>query len=178
MLTVETLMTINPETVPVDMPLSALERRFLSSGVTGFPVLKGDQLVGVISRSDVVRSLLTERSRAEPISEFYSTTRSVRADEIEKSLEAIATQAGVRLAASRVEDVMSTNVVSVDRAQSISQVAEFMIEGHIHRLPVVDRGRLVGLVTSMDFVRAVAEGRLTESPDATVAQPLLEGGRT
>lgn len=172
MFTVATLMQSHPETVPADMPLPTLERLFLESGFSGFPVVEGDRLIGVVSRSDVVRSLIAERSRAEEVSEFYSITSSTR-DEEQKSLEAIAAQVGVRLAGLSVSDAMSRSVVSVESSESIRRLAELMLEGHLHRLPVVDDGRLVGLVTSSDLIRAIADGRLVESTDPDVAQELL-----
>lgn len=49
-----------------------------------------------------------------------------------------------------------------------------MLDGHIHRLPVLDRGKLVGLVTTLDIVRLLAEGRVVEAaPDERSADPVL-----
>jgi CBS domain-containing protein len=59
------------KTVPASMPLHELERHFTESGVSGFPVVEGDQLVGVISRSDIVRQLAEERQTAQRTSDFY-----------------------------------------------------------------------------------------------------------
>lgn len=166
MMTVAALMQAHPETVSADLPVTMLERRFLDSGFSGFPVVDDDRLIGVVSRYDIVRSLITERSHAEQISEFYSTTRPICAEDEIKSLEATAAQVGVRIAKLRVEDVMTRTVISIDVSESIQGLASLMLEGHLHRLPVVEHGRLVGVVTTMDLVRAVAEMRLAERPDA------------
>ena len=162
MLTVATLMRSKPETVRSDMTLIRLERLFLTSGYTGFPVVDGGRLVGVVSRSDIVRSILAERSRVEQVSDFYRQTGPVRAEDSLESLEKIAAQVGVRTEALCVKDVMIQSVVSIGSRESITTLAEMMYEGHLHRLPVVEDDRLVGLVTSMDLVRAIHEGRLTE----------------
>jgi CBS domain-containing protein len=167
MLTVGTLMQTHPKTVLPDMTINRLESLFLSSGFTGFPVVEGDRLVGVVSRSDIIRSLLTERSRAEQVSDFCSSMGPAGVEEPEQSLDAIAAQVGVRLSQMKVEDVMIHNVVRVESSESAAAVAKLMLDGHLHRVPVVEGDRLVGLVTSMDLVAAIADGRFTET-DTTV----------
>ena len=162
MLTVAMLMQAKPESVPPDMTLTRLERLFLSSGFSGFPVVKEERVVGVVSRSDVVRSLLTERSRAEQISDFYSETGPVRKDSELQSLDQTAAQVGIRIAGLRVKDVMIQNVVSVGSDVPVRDLAQTLFDGHLHRLPVIDDDRLVGLITSMDLVQAIADGRFVE----------------
>jgi CBS domain-containing protein len=70
MLSVERIMQSNPKTVSPEMTLTSLEQLFLSTKFTGFPVVKEDRLIGVVSRSDIIRSMVTERSRAEQLSDF------------------------------------------------------------------------------------------------------------
>ena len=48
-----------------------------------------------------------------------------------------------------------------------------MSDGHLHRLPVVHGEKLVGLITTMDLVRAISEGHFTETDEATDPQILL-----
>jgi CBS domain-containing protein len=168
MLSVASIMRRDPESVPPDMPVPRLEELFLESGYAGFPVVAADRLVGIVSRSDIVRSLLTERSRAEQtISGFYAPMGLPSDEEIQRDLESIASRVGVRLASLSVDDVMIRNVVTIESDRSVTELAGLMQEGRLHRLPVVEGERLVGLVTSMDIVRAVAEGRLVAS-DSTI----------
>lgn len=173
MLRVEDLMQRDPTTVPPGMKLVELERRFLSTRFAGFPVVDGERLVGVISRSDVVRSMVLQRVQAEQVSDFYSVTQPTREEEV-RSLESIAAEVGVRFAEQTVGDAMSRNVVSVEAEESIRRVAELMAEGHLHRVPVVKEGRLVGLVTSMDLVEAIAQGRLGEGEAVVDLQHRIE----
>ncbi len=173
MLTVATIMQTKPTTVPPEMTLVKLERLFLTTGYTGFPVLRGEKPVGVVSRSDIVRALLTERSRAEQISDYYAEAHPLEAGNVSQTLDQVATQVGQRLDALSVEDVMSHQVVSVGSSEPLPRLAALMLEGHMHRLPVVDDDRLVGVVTSMDLVRAVAQGRLVESPTPPSGERLL-----
>jgi len=79
----------------------------------------------------------------------------------------------MRLAEQRVEDAMVRNVVSIESSESLPRLAQIMFEGRLHRLPVVNGDRLVGLITTMDLVRAIAEGHLTEADEASDPQTLL-----
>jgi CBS domain-containing protein len=176
MYTVDSIMQTKPTTVAPDMTLTELERLFLATGFTGFPVVREDRLIGVVSRSDINRTLITERTQAEQISDFYAFRASSEQVEEAESLEAIAARVGVRIAGLRVEDVMVRQIVTVGRGESLRALARLMFDGHIHRIPVVDSERVVGIVTSMDLVRAVAEGQLVESGAPIDPSHVIESG--
>lgn len=57
----------------------------------------------------------------------------------------------------RVSDVMSTPVTTIDPAASVEDAARIMSRKHIKKLPVVEDGRLVGVVTSTDLMRSGPE---------------------
>lgn len=64
----------------------------------------------------------------------------------------------VKAHALAVRDVMTSPVISVRRSTPLSEVARLMEERHVKRLPVLDAGRLVGIVSRADLVRALAAG--------------------
>lgn len=53
----------------------------------------------------------------------------------------------------RVEEIMTTKLVTVDPHQSVEEAADLMVEHKIKKLPVVEAGRLVGIITASDLVR-------------------------
>lgn len=55
---VSEFMTRSPETVPADLPLIEVIGRFYHAAYRRFPVMEGNQLVGQISRRDVLRAVL------------------------------------------------------------------------------------------------------------------------
>lgn len=55
-----------------------------------------------------------------------------------------------------VGEVMSRAVILVDPDRPVAEAAGIMIDHKIGALPVVDDGRLVGIVTETDFVRLAA----------------------
>jgi CBS domain-containing protein len=64
-----------------------------------------------------------------------------------------------------VAEVMTPAVLTVAPTTPVAEVARLMERAGIHRLVVLDEHEVVGMLTSFDLVRAVAEGRLTaETP--------------
>ncbi len=52
-----------------------------------------------------------------------------------------------------VSDIMSINIISVEPTSTIEDAARLMVEKKIEKLPVFDKGRLVGIITSNDVLR-------------------------
>jgi len=65
----------------------------------------------------------------------------------------------------RCSEIMTKNVKTVDRSTPISAVGALMRDGDMGAVPVVDGGRLIGIVTDRDIVvRAIAEGKDASTP--------------
>ena len=156
-LTASHVMQTEVETVPPELTLPNLERAFMDKGVNGFPAVDGDgKLVGIISRSDVVRHLTVERSRPELLSNYYRSGG--MAGVPSESLESIGERIGARVERVSVGEVMFRAIVTVAPGEPLPEVARKLVDHHIHRVPVVDGDRLVGIVSSLDLVRLLAEG--------------------
>jgi CBS domain-containing protein len=59
-----------------------------------------------------------------------------------------------------VADIMSHEVIAVDEETSVSEIASLLTKQRIKRVPVVQKGRLVGIVSRADIVNAVAQGHV------------------
>jgi CBS domain-containing protein len=151
------LMQTEVHTVGPDMTLADLERAFLSNGVSGFPVVEGERLVGIVARSDIVRLLSVEQSTGEILSEYHREFGGGESNANAAS-DIVASQLASRLGALRVRDVMITKVVAVSPDTPLTEVARTLVEARIHRVPVVEGEGLVGIVSSLDFARCFAEG--------------------
>ncbi len=64
----------------------------------------------------------------------------------------------------RVSDIMTHEVTSVNEETPVSEIALLLTERKIKRVPVVQDGKLVGIVSRADIVHAVAQGHLIIRP--------------
>jgi CBS domain-containing protein len=147
---------MNPDimTVPDDMATDVLMRYLTEHEISGAPVVDGQgHLVGVVSMTDVARhmgeSSDVESSRSP---DFY---RDVAPD---LTLEDLG-QRYVEERAATVRDVMTPVIQQVPVTASVAEAARLMVEHHIHRLVVTQGRQPVGILTSMDLLRVVAEQR-------------------
>jgi predicted transcriptional regulator len=148
---------MNPDimTVADDMTTDELARYLTEREISGAPVVnsQGD-LVGVVSMTDIGRQL------AEPSefvssrrSEFYDAGKDAGDDATLDSLEQRFPDEG----AVAVREVMTPVVHHVPATAPIAEAARIMVEHHIHRLVVTQAREPVGIITSMDLLRVVAE---------------------
>ena len=154
--TVADLMQKKVLTIAPGKTLPELERALLRSRVGAMPVVeRSGKMVGIVSRSDVVRQLCLERSLGEAMADAYRD----QTDEafVEKSRRDVAEAVGKRMEQLCVRDVMIRDIVTVPPDLPVGKAAQLMLERRIHRLPVVESGKLVGIVSSLDFTRLVAE---------------------
>lgn len=63
-----------------------------------------------------------------------------------------------------VRDVMSIDPLTASPEQSLKDAARVMVESRVSGLPVIDEGRLVGIITEGDFLRAEADKERTYRP--------------
>lgn len=156
--TARDVMKTEVRTVSPEVPLNDLESLFLEHRVTGFPVVEADRLVGVVSRSDIVRKLVAEKSYAEYISDYYRDIGSFDEPEAADTLPELGSKIGSRLASATVKDVMSQAPITVSTDDPVGFVARQLVEGRIHRVPVVgSRGELAGIITSLDLVALLVD---------------------
>ena len=57
-----------------------------------------------------------------------------------------------------VKDVMSSPLITIDPDESVWELAQLMKVKRIHKVPVADKGKLIGMVTSTDLTRLCSIG--------------------
>ena len=159
--TAQHIMKVNVKSVASTMSLPDLEESLLQENVSGFPVVDDGKLVGVVSRSDIVAQLCSERSVAQEVSDFYFDERGFYEVPMESSQQ-IADRIGERIESLTVANVMSDRPFSVRHDSPIREVADLFIKHGVHRLPVTDHGQLIGVISTTDLVRLIASGQFVE----------------
>jgi CBS-domain-containing membrane protein len=115
------------------------------SGVSGLPVVDQTQkLVGIVSDADFLRrpEITTLGREGHWYENFFLPGRSA------------AIYAHTH--GSRVSEVMSTDVATIEDNADLNQAIDIMETRHVKRLPVVRGGKMIGIVARVDIVRALA----------------------
>lgn len=156
-------MTTRLRTVGPDMSLAELERFLTEEGLSGAPVVERGRLCGVVSRSDIVKQISVGRVLAETSLDFYRDFTSiggpVPGDELPDEAQREALGVAERLRDELVRGAMVDHVIAVGPDAPVAEAARQMVEHGIHRVLVVDEGRPVGIVTTLDLARLIADGR-------------------
>lgn len=156
---VRDVMKTGVRVVPPEMPLAELEEVLLRERIGGAPVVDDGKLVGIISRSDIVKHLQVAQSQAEAVSAFYLEpfdAEEIRPSDRTRVADAIAS----RWKDATVADAMSRDIVSVSPDEPIGVAARRMLQRRVHRLLVMDGTEVLGILSSLDLIRLFAEGRV------------------
>lgn len=116
-----------------DLSVDQLEQEFVRRGISAMPVFEHRQIVGIISRSDLM--LL-------PV--------------LWAAIESCAIAAGISDQSKpvfRVDDLMNRDVVQCSPETELSQVAADMVNRHVHHVVVVKNGEPVGIISTLDIVK-------------------------
>ena len=156
-LTARDLMTADVVTVPPETPVLAVARLLAERHISAVPVLDATgNVLGIVTEADLIRRLAGEEDRPKGwLAQLFS-------DPGEQADRSARTHgAGAR-------DVMTEELVAVAEGDSANHIAHLMEEKHIRRVLVLAKGKLRGLVSRADLLRALAsppptEGDLSDS---------------
>jgi CBS domain-containing protein len=143
--------------VPSSLSLLELEEVLLRHGIGGAPVVDAGQVVGVVSRSDLLKHRQVEKSQAESVSDYFLEPGD---EDGQGGPDPVAEAIAARWPRATVGDVMTRELVRVRPDAPLAEAACTMLERRVHRVLVMDGGALVGLVSSLDLIRLFAEGRV------------------
>jgi len=130
-----------------------ISQKFAEYNISGAPIVEGRRVVGIISNSDIIK-FVNERLHKD-LEEVSAHTSSMILhlsklifgnSKMKKELESVMN--------TKVGDIMVRNVKFVAPETEISEVIEIMTKHGINRLPVVDNGKLVGIIARDDLIKA------------------------
>lgn len=146
MTTVRDIMTRSVLSVGPDTPLKEVARLLIEHRISGLPVVDAaGRVVGVVSEGDLlVKEQDPEAIRHRPLSRIFGESAETRA---------LLAKAEARTAG----DAMTTPAITIGADRPVGAAAERMTADRVNRLPVVEDGRLVGIVTRADVIRAFVQ---------------------
>jgi CBS domain-containing protein len=164
------VMTTDVITVNPDMTIQALATRLAERGISGAPVVDtSGRLVGIISEGD-----LLHRAEIGTARRHRERRRSWWLDHFASDLA----REYVKSHGRTVNDIMTRDVVTVTEDTDVGEVAELLEEKRIKRVPVMRAGKIVGIISRANIVRAVGASKGTpqhegEGDDRSIRAKLL-----
>lgn len=136
------IVTVSPESGIAETVAILLEKR-----VNGLPVVdRKGRLQGIICQSD----LIAQQKRV-PIPSVFALLGGLIPLQSPRDLE----REVEKIAAIRVAQAMTPNPVTVTPETSLEEVATLMVEKKYHTLPVVEDGKLVGIIGKEDVLKTL-----------------------
>ncbi len=147
MLKVKDIMTKEVITVSPDTEIVNAAKILLENRINGMPVIDAfGRLIGLICQSDLVA-----QQKAIPIPSVFTFLESfiplTSMKRIDKEME--------KIAALTVKEAMTLEPVTVSPETDIEEVAKLMVDKKYHTLPVVDGGKVVGIVGKEDVLKTL-----------------------
>ena len=165
------VMTTNVITVEPNTSVQELATLLSERGISGVPVVDRDnRLVGVVTEGDLLH-------RAETGTEWRVQRRRARwLDTFASDQEAARDY--VKAHGRVVREIMTRDVISVADTTELADIATLLETKRIKRVPVLRDGKLVGIVSRANLVRALAMTRSeptieADSDDQTIRQKLI-----
>jgi len=142
---------------PVD-PLSTVKRLFFEEEIHGAPVVdEVGHVRGMITSMDLIRAA-TEESEGE------SVNLAVTFEDLGLSWENASENFQNRLSEAVVTDAMTEDVVSVAPETPVPEVAKILRENKIHRVLVIKKETLLGIISSFDLIQLLEQITEPEHP--------------
>ena len=147
------IMTRKPISVPASMPVEDCARLLREKRISAVPVVDAaNGVIGIVSEGDLIRrrEAGTQRRYSWWL-ELVSDPQAMARDFVKSS-------------GHKVSDVMTRQVVSITEDMPLAAIAGILEKRHIKRVPVMRDGKLVGIVSRADLVRALLAGRAAPAP--------------
>jgi CBS domain-containing protein len=166
------IMVSNVITVGTTASVQDVADILIKNRISGVPVVDdAGELVGIVSEGDLLHRVEagTEYRRSWWLDLLAS--KEVLADEFSRSHSR------------RVADVMTRRVITVDPDATLAEVAATLERNGIKRVPVVQNGKLVGIISRANLLQALTSVRREAIPtpsvdDATLRKAILDGLRS
>ena len=153
---VRDIMNIDVLCFSPDDTVFKVARSLSEKNISGAPVVEKEKVVGVVSMSDIVRFMRTKLKIGS--SHDLPSLSLLVLDIMKTGKDYLDLKKEVQLISNvKIKDMMSKRIVSIDPEASIFDAAN-LIESHdVNRLPVIEDGKLVGIVARADIIRALLD---------------------
>jgi CBS-domain-containing membrane protein len=153
---VEDVMTREVISASPDTTVNAIARLMAARGISGVPIVDAlNRVVGIVTELDMI----VRNTRLEPPAFFQILDGRIPIEtpaHYRKRLQ--------HMLGALARDVMTEDPVTIGPEADVENLAELLVRKRVSPVPVVDGGRLVGIVSRADIIRMMAQE--LDEPDA------------
>ena len=148
MLTAKDIMTRDVITVRPETSIEELASLLVKNEISGAPVLDdAGSLFGIVTENDLISR--NKRLHIPTVVSFLDAAIYIESSrKFEEEVK--------RMAATKVGDICIRKVVTITGETTVVDIATIMAEKKVHLLPVIEGGKVIGIVGKRDMVKAVA----------------------
>lgn len=136
---VSSIMVRRPLVIGADNSIAQALSLMRENGVSRLPVIKGERLAGIVTLHDIVRKAMVPKQRVER--------------DRQMSIDG-------RMFGAEIRSIMVEEVITGNKNYSIRKIINLMLKNDISSVPIVDDGKLVGLVTTSDILEHIAAQKM------------------
>ncbi len=129
-------------------------KKLSQCNIAGAPVVDKGNIIGIISISDIIRFIDIKIGKLPKITTPGLSSLFLVLFQMKKSCKDFEKEIK-KLSCFKIRDVMTKNVVLASPSMSVIEVAELMEKHDVNRLPVVENGKLVGIIARADLIKAI-----------------------
>ncbi|MBI4682487.1 MAG: CBS domain-containing protein [Nitrospirae bacterium] len=146
MLKAKDIMTPDVITVQAEATVEELARILIEHKISGVPVVDDKKkILGIVTENDLIRK--NKRFHIPTVIRLFDAYILLGSGKAEEEIK--------KMAATTVDEIYIRKVVSINEETSMEDIATIMSEQHVHLLPVLKDGTVVGIVGKADVVRAM-----------------------
>ncbi len=151
---VRDVMNKNVITCRPDDTIGHLSTLLEENHISGVPVVEDDKVVGIASETDVIRLFKPAEPSGglwlpSPLEVIEVPVRNlIRYEEFKKSLEERKSRP--------IKSIMKKTVYSISPEDSLEEASRMMVKHKVNRLPVIENGKLVGIVARCDIITGLS----------------------
>jgi CBS domain-containing protein len=160
------VITVSPETTVQDLAKILSEKE-----ISGAPVVDADnRLVGLVSEGDLLHRAETGTERRVQRRRSWWLDSVAAEEELARDY--------IKAHGRTVADIMTRSVVTVEETTDLADIAMLLETKRVKRVPVLSAGKVVGIVSRANLVRALATTSsapkiVADSDDRTIREGLL-----
>ena len=140
------VISVSPETA-----VTKAAKIMLDNFVNGMPVVDSEGcLVGIICQSDLIA-----QQKQLPLPSVFTILDSVIPLFSQKNLESEVQ----KIIATTVSKAMTPDPITIGPESSLEEIAKLMVDKKLYTLPVVEQGKLLGIVGKEDVLRTLLSGK-------------------